>query len=147
MKKRKPLFQLYADSNRASNLSIAGGAVRVFSILILAAAVLCTLVLLLPGFRIASVGGIGTGLLFIMDELTGIVVGAFLLWAVFAGCRYTAKVLQAKADLIAPMPEVAPREVTSPEAAPVQQKEEPTVNKERVPEPEQEPEQDTDEKA
>ena len=35
MKQKQSWFQLYPESNRASNLSIAGGAVRLLSLLLL----------------------------------------------------------------------------------------------------------------
>ena len=40
MKKKQPWFELYPDSDAASRLSIAGGAVKLLSILVLVAAVL-----------------------------------------------------------------------------------------------------------
>lgn len=51
MKQKQSWFQLYPESNRASNLSIAGGAVRLLSLLLLIAAIGATLVLLLAGAR------------------------------------------------------------------------------------------------
>ncbi len=124
MIKRKSLFQLYEGNNRASNLSIAGGGVRMLSVLFLVIAILYTLALLIPGFRIASAGGVGTALLFIIDELSGMVIGVFLLWAVFAACRYTARVLQAKAELLAPAQTIEQATVSAPDNTPGQQEEE-----------------------
>ncbi len=101
MKKEQKLFQLYADNNRASNLSIAGGAVKLLSILLLIGAVLCTLAIGLSGFRIASAGGVGTAFIFLMDELDDELFTAFFLWAAVIACRYVACVLQEKAKLLA----------------------------------------------
>lgn len=93
-------FKLYADQPKASNLSIAGGAVKLLSIFLMVAAILYTLALLLSGFRIAAAGGIGTAFIFLMDELDDQLFAAFLLWGMVAGCRYVASVLQEKADLL-----------------------------------------------
>ena len=112
MKKEQKLFQLYADNNRASNLSIAGGAVKLLSILLLIGAVLCTLAIGLSGFRIASAGGVGTAFIFLMDELDDELLAAFFLWGLVIACRYTTCVLQAKARLL--VQPVPPAQQTPP---------------------------------
>ena len=101
MNKGQKWFKLYAEQPKASNLSIAGGAVKLLSSFLMAAALLFTLAVVLAGFRIAMAGGIGTAFIFLMDELEDQIFGAFLLWGMVAACRYGSSVLQAKADLLA----------------------------------------------
>ena len=101
MNKGQKWFKLYAEQPKASNLSIAGGAVKLLSYFLMAAALLFTLAVVLVGFRIAMAGGIGTAFIFLMDELEDQIFGAFLLWGMVAACRYVSSVLQEKADLLA----------------------------------------------
>ena len=101
MKHEQKWFRLYAEHPAASNLSIAGGAVKLLSYFLMAAALLFTLAVVLAGFRIAMAGGIGTAFIFLMDELEDQIFGAFLLWGMVAACRYVSSVLQEKADLLA----------------------------------------------
>ena len=101
MKQRRAWFQLYPGSSAASNLSIAGGAVKLLSVLLVIAALLCTSALALSGLRVTLAGGPGTAFIFLMDELDDEVFTAFLLWGAVAACRYAASVLQGKAELLA----------------------------------------------
>ena len=101
MKREQKWFQLYAGHPTASNLSIAGGAVKLFSLFLLIAAVLSTLALLLAGLRLTMAGGPGTALIFLMDEMDDLLLAAFFLWSGVAVCRYAACVLQSKAALYA----------------------------------------------
>ena len=89
MKKERTLYQLYAGHDRGSALSVAGGAFRLLSLLLIAAA-LYTLALLLSGFRVTLAGGLGTAFLFLMDELDDELLAAFFLWGLVIACRYTA---------------------------------------------------------
>ena len=98
--KREKNFTLYPDSAAASNLSIAGGAVRLVSVLLLVAAVLTTLALAAAGVRVTLAAGLSSALIFVMDELDDLVFSAFLLWGLVAACRYVASVLQSKAELL-----------------------------------------------
>lgn len=100
MKKEQKLFQLYPDQPHASNLSIAAGAAKLLSVFLMVAAIPCTLALFLSAFRITMAGGLGTALIFIMDELDDELVMAFLLWGAVIACRYVASVLQEKANLL-----------------------------------------------
>lgn len=101
MNKGRKWFQLYAEQPKASNLSIAGGAVKLLSFFLMAAALLFTLAVILAGFRIAMAGGIGTAFIFLMDEMEDQIFGAFLLWGMVAVCCYVSSVLQEKAALLA----------------------------------------------
>ena len=112
MKQKQSWFQLYPESNRASNLSIAGGAVRLLSLLLLIAAIGATLVLLLAGARLTAAAGVGSALIFLLDELGEGVFLAFFLWGAVLVCRYAACVLQSKAELLA-----RPREAAAEPAA------------------------------
>ena len=103
MKQKQSWFQLYPESNRASNLSIAGGAVRLLSLLLLIAAIGATLVLLLAGARLTAAAGVGTALIFLLDELGE---------GVFLAFFHAACVLQSKAELLA-----RPREAAAEPAA------------------------------
>lgn len=101
MKQTHKWFQLYEGHPTASNLSIAGGAVKLFSLLLLIGAVLSTLGLLLAGLRLTAAGGFGTALIFLMDEMDDEVFTAFFLWGAVVACRYIACVLQGKAEFLA----------------------------------------------
>ena len=91
MSKKQKWFTLYEESAAASNLSIAGGAVKLAALLLMIAAIPCTLALLLAAARLTMASG--------MSELDDLVFSAFLLWGGAAACRYAASVLQEKARL------------------------------------------------
>ena len=112
MKQKQSWFQLYPESSRASNLSIAGGAVKLLSILLLVAAIPATLAVLLVVLRMTAAAGAGTALIFLMDEMDEGVFLAFFLWGAVLVCRYAACVLQSKAELLA-----RPREAAAEPAA------------------------------
>ena len=99
MNKKQKWFTLYEESAAASNLSIAGGAVKLAALLLMIAAIPCTLALLLAAARLTMASGMSTALIFVMDELDDLVFSAFLLWGGAAACRYAASVLQEKARL------------------------------------------------
>ena len=99
MSKKQKWFTLYEESAAASNLSIAGGAVKLAALLLMIAAIPCTLALLLAAARLTMASGMSTALIFVMDELDDLVFSAFLLWGGAAACRYAASVLQEKARL------------------------------------------------
>ena len=101
MKHEQKWFRLYAEHPAASNLSIAGGAVKLLSLVLLIAAILTSLGLLLAGLRLTMAGGLGTALIFLMDEMDDEVFTAFFLWGAVVACRYVACVLQSKAELLA----------------------------------------------
>ena len=118
MNKKEKWFTLYEESAAASNLSIAGGAVKLLALLLMIAAIPCTLALLLAAGRLAMAGGVSTALIFVMDELDDLVFSAFLLWGCAAACRYAASVLREKARLLArsaaPAPAPASEEMQPP---------------------------------
>ena len=89
---------LYAESPRASNVSIAGGAVKLLSVVVLIAAIGCTAVLALAAVRLAAMV---PSLWFVLDELEDGLGAVFFLWAAFALCRYLARMLARKAALLA----------------------------------------------
>ena len=101
MKKHK-WFDVYPDNPRATNLSIAGGGVRLLSILLLVAAIPVSLAVLATVVRIAMVGGgISAALMFLVGELEEELAMAFFLWAAVVVCRFAASVLDSKAGLMA----------------------------------------------
>ena len=69
------------------------------ALLLMIAAIPCTLALLLAAARLTMASGMSTALIFVMDELDDLVFSAFLLWGGAAACRYAASVLQEKARL------------------------------------------------
>ena len=101
MKKKQPWFHLYPDNDRASRLSVAGGGVKVLSILVLVAALLCSAAALWTVLRMTFAWGMGGALHHLLDDGEEGVFGLFVLWGLFAACRYTSSVLQAKAQLLA----------------------------------------------
>ena len=80
MSKKQKWFTLYEESAAASNLSIAGGAVKLVALLLMIAAIPCTLALLLAAARLTMASGMSTALIFVMDELDDLVFSAFFLW-------------------------------------------------------------------
>lgn len=94
-------FTLYETHPKATNLSMAGGGVKLLSLLLLIAAIPCTLALLLAAGRIGAVSSAGTALIYLMDEMDELLLGTFFLWAAVVVCRYAACVLQSKAKLLA----------------------------------------------
>ena len=77
VKKGRGWFQTYEENPTATNLSMAGGGARLLSILLLIAAIPCTVAVLMAVARVSMVGSVGTV------------------------CRYAACVLQSKAALYA----------------------------------------------
>lgn len=101
MEKMNALFKIYPHSPRATNLSIAGGAVRLLAILLLAAACFVTLGLLFEGLRpLLHMGPLGT-IMYLLDEMDDEVESAFFLWCGTALCAYASCVLKSKAQLLA----------------------------------------------
>ena len=98
VKKGRGWFQTYEENPTATNLSMAGGGARLLSILLLIAAIPCTVAVLMAVARVSMVGSVGTALIFQMDDL---LLAAFFLWSGVAVCRYAACVLQSKAALYA----------------------------------------------
>ena len=84
------------------------------------AAILTSLGLLLAGLRLTMAGGLGTALIFLMDEMDDEVFTAFFLWGAVVACRYVACVLQSKAELLArprdgfPTPPIAAEQPVPP---------------------------------
>lgn len=101
MKKKQPWFHLYPDNDRASRLSVAGGGVKVLSILVLVAAILCSAAALWMVLRATLAWGMGGALHHLLDDGEESVFGLFVLWGLFAACQYASSVLQAKAQLLA----------------------------------------------
>lgn len=109
-------FTLYETDPKATNLSMAGGGVKLLSILLLIAAIPCTLALILAAARIGAVSTAGTVLIYLMDEMDELLVGTFFLWAAVVVCRYAACVLQSKAQMRAAS-QPAPAQPESPAPA------------------------------
>ena len=93
VKKGRGWFQTYEENPTATNLSMAGGGARLLSILLLIAAIPCTVAVLMAVARVSMVGSVGTALILLL--------AAFFLWSGVAVCRYAACVLQSKAALYA----------------------------------------------
>lgn len=101
VKKGRGWFQTYEENPTATNLSMAGGGARLLSILLLIAAIPCTVAVLMAVARVSMVGSVGTALIFLMDEMDDLLLAAFFLWSGVAVCRYATCVLQSKAALYA----------------------------------------------
>ena len=100
MNKRKPLFEVYPDNSLATNLSIAGGGLKIISILLLIAAIPFTLAVILASVRLISASGLITALIFMLDEFDEMIFIVFMLWGAFIIIRYISYVLYAKAQLM-----------------------------------------------
>lgn len=88
VKKGRGWFQTYEENPTATNLSMAGGGARLLSILLLIAAIPCTVAVLMAVARVSMVGSVGTALIFLMDEMDDLLLAAFFLWSGVAVCRY-----------------------------------------------------------
>ena len=64
VKKGRGWFQTYEENPTATNLSMAGGGARLLSILLLIAAIPCTVAVLMAVARVSMVGSVGTALIF-----------------------------------------------------------------------------------
>lgn len=103
MKKKGPSFHLYPENDAASRLSVAGGGVKLLSTLVLVAAILYSAGRAVgdpPGDHVLGMGG---ALHHLLDDAEEGLFGLFVLWGLFAACRYAASVLQAKAKDAGPV--------------------------------------------
>ena len=100
MNKRSSLFEVYPNNSLATNLSIAGGGLKIISILLLIAAIPATLAVILASVRLISASGVVTALIFMLDEFDEMLFIVFLLWSAFIIFRYISYILHAKAALI-----------------------------------------------
>lgn len=89
---------LYADNPKASNVSIAGGAVKLLSVLLLIGAVPATAVTALAAVRLSSWV---PSVWFVLEELEDGLGAVLILWAAFVFCRYAAEMMARKARLMA----------------------------------------------
>ena len=71
VKKGRGWFQTYEENPTATNLSMAGGGARLLSILLLIAAIPCTVAVLMAVARVSMVGSVGTALIFLMLSSSG----------------------------------------------------------------------------
>ena len=101
MKKKGPSFHLYPENDAASRLSVAGGGVKLLSTLVLVAAILYSAAALWVILRVTMAWGMGGALHHLLDDAEEGLFGLFVLWGLFAACRYAASVLQAKAKMLA----------------------------------------------
>lgn len=100
MKKAKNLFEIYPNNSQATNLSIAGGAARLLSILLLVAAAFLFLMVLLEGFRFASFGMYGNTLFYLLEEMDDELGMLFFSVAGAMLCGYASHVLRRKAEVL-----------------------------------------------
>ncbi len=100
MNKKRSWFEVYPNNPLATNLSIAGGGLKLISILLLIAAIPFTLAAALAFIRLISASGIITALIFMLDEFDEMVFMVFILWSAAFVLRYVSCVLFAKAQLI-----------------------------------------------
>ena len=76
VKKGRGWFQTYEENPTATNLSMAGGGARLLSILLLIAAIPCTVAVLMAVARVSMVGSVGTALIFLMDEMDDLLLSS-----------------------------------------------------------------------
>lgn len=100
MKKNHTWFELYPHNHQATNLSMAGGGVKLLSILLLIAAIPFTLAIILTCLRLTLAGGPAMAMMYLVDELDDELWTALFLWGAVAVCRYAACVLQCKARIL-----------------------------------------------
>ena len=98
MNKFKSLFKIYPDNSLSTNLSIAGGGIKLLSLIILAAAIPSTAAVIISALKLISASGISTALIFIMDELDDLVFFVFSVWTIFILLRYISYALYVKAE-------------------------------------------------
>ena len=101
MNRKNVWFDVYRDNKSATNLSMLGGGAKLFSLLLMVAAVPVTLALLVMSFQMASMGGFGRSWFFIFDELDDMIFMAFMLWSAIVVLRYASRVCFAKAEMMA----------------------------------------------
>lgn len=100
MSKKRSWFEVYPNNPLATNLSIAGGGLKLISILLLIAAIPFTLAAVLAFIRLISASGIITAFIFMLDEFDEMIFLVFILWSAVFVLRYVSCVLFAKAQLI-----------------------------------------------
>ena len=100
MNKKRSWFEVYPNNPLATNLSIAGGGLKLISILLLIAAIPFTFAAVLAFIRLISASGIITAFIFMLDEFDEMIFLVFILWSAVFVLRYVSCVLFAKAQLI-----------------------------------------------
>ena len=100
MNKKKSWFDVYPNNALATNLSIAGGGLKLISILLLIAPIPFTLAAVLAFIRLISVSGAITAIIFMLDEFDEMIFAVFVLWSAVFVLRYISCVLFAKAQII-----------------------------------------------
>lgn len=106
MKRRRNLFEIYPHNFQATNLSIAGGAAHLVTILLLIAAAFVIAAILMTGVRYASYGQHGNVLLHLIDEMDDELEMLFVLAGAAAMCGYAARALKRKAEMMIAVEEI-----------------------------------------
>ena len=101
MKEKSFLYQTYPDSPRATNLSMAGGAVRLVSILCLIAAVPFAIAVITVMVRLTGAAGFSVALMYALDELDEVLFASFLFLCAAVAGWFVSMVLRSKAQLLA----------------------------------------------
>ena len=99
VKKGRGWFQTYEENPTATNLSMAGGGARLLSILLLIAAIPCTVAVLMAVARVSMVGSVGTALIFLMDEMDDLLPESF--FEVYAAFVF---LIETKREVLRTMP-------------------------------------------
>ena len=92
MKFYDKLVVIDAKNSKATNLSIAAGALKLLSILLVIGAILLTLGIFFIGLRPVAAMGLARTIWYLLEELDGA-----LLWCASILCAFVSSVLRAKA--------------------------------------------------
>lgn len=91
------LVVIDAKNSKATNLSIAAGALKLLSILLVIGAILLTLGIFFIGLRPVAAMGLAQTIWYLLEELDGALLCCFILWCASILCAFVSSVLRAKA--------------------------------------------------
>ena len=97
MKFYDKLVVIDAKNNKATNLSIAAGTLKLLSFLLVIGAILLTLGHLLHRPAPVAAMGLAQTIWYLLEELDGALLCCFILWCASILCAFVSSVLRAKA--------------------------------------------------
>ena len=122
MKFYDKLVIIDAKNNKATNLSIAAGALKLLSFLLALGAALLTLGILLVGLRPVASGSLPMVIWYLLEELDEALLACFFFWCATVLCGFASSVLRAKSrammsDAASACKAEAPSQISLPEGA------------------------------
>ena len=122
MKFYDKLVVIDAKNNKATNLSIAAGALKLLSFLLALGAALLTLGILLVGLRPVASGSLPMVIWYLLEELDEALLACFFFWCATVLCGFASSVLRAKSrammsDAPSACKAEAPSHISLPEGA------------------------------